>query len=218
LLAEPSLRKVARTACAVGIVLPICLCPCSAAAQSPSGDAVAGQREACSLPGLVADLRRTPTADELLRAYNAQSTLVHSLRASLILHLQDDATTGGVQSRGSKRIPAMLSFKSPKSVRMRGMVPFAGRRAFDLASDGREFELLFPDGNAMRFLAGPVDAPANSSNPRENIRPSVILEAIRWLPARRRNSPISEPMKNNGGYNDRCGINDVHGEHRRRST
>ncbi len=36
----------------------------------------------------------------------------------------------------------------------------------------------------MRFIVGPIDAPANSPNPRENIRPQSILEAVFLLPAK----------------------------------
>jgi hypothetical protein len=143
------------------------------------------QPQSCSLPGLTPSSGHIPTEEELLTAYNAQARLILSLDASVILHGQDETELNG-QMRGSRPVPAMLAFRLPASVRMTGMVPFASRRSFDLASDGREFRLLVPEGNKMTFVVGPVDAPAASSDPRENIRPQMVLEAIRWLPAKLR--------------------------------
>jgi hypothetical protein len=76
----------------------------------------------------------------------------------------------------------MLSFLAPNSLGMTGEIPLSGRRTFDLASDGREFRLLVPDGKFMRFLVGPVGAPANSPNPRENLRPQPLIDAFYWTP------------------------------------
>jgi outer membrane lipoprotein-sorting protein len=78
------------------------------------------------------------------------------------------------------------------------VVPFAARRVFDLASDGHQFRLLVPDGKMMHFIVGPVGAPATSTNPRENIRPQMILEAIRWLSAKRNTQAGAAPEMRDG--------------------
>src|SRR5580693_4372092 len=75
----------------------------------------------------------------------------------------------------------MLSFRAPGSLRMTGAIPFSARRSFDLSSDGGQFRLLVPDGKVMRFFVGPVDAPAKSQNPRENLRPQPVIDSLRWL-------------------------------------
>ncbi len=137
----------------------------------------------CSLPGLVQKPRRSFSAQELVAAYNAQAALVHTLQASTVLRLQV-GTELKSSMRDARPFPASFKFKAPSSMRLTGVVPFSSRRSFDMASDGREFRLLVPDGDAMRFIVGPIDAPANSPNPRENIRPQSILEAVFLLPAK----------------------------------
>jgi hypothetical protein len=157
--------------------------PCSAQSfQIPSRTPRASSN-ACSMPGLAQHPGRELKAEELLNAYNAQAALVHSLQASTMLRTQGGAEL--TQSlRDSRPFPASLLFKAPAAVHVTGLVPFSSRRSFDMASDGREFRLLVPDKNAMRLIIGPVDAPANSPNPREDIRPNWILEAIFLLPAK----------------------------------
>jgi hypothetical protein len=157
----------------------------SMAAQFPSPPAHAKNESVstCSIPGLGLGSRHKISAQELVAAYNAQAALVHSLQASTVLRLQDGAELKST-IHDARPFPASLEFKAPNQVRLTGVVPFSARRSFDMASDGREFRLLVPDGNVMRLILGPVDAPGNSLNPRENIRPQLILEAIFLLPAK----------------------------------
>jgi hypothetical protein len=138
---------------------------------------------ACSMPGLAPHPGRELKAEELLAAYNTQAASIRSLQASTILRTQGGAELTP-SLRDSRPFPASLTFQAPATMRVTGLVPFSSRRSFDMASDGREFRLLVPDENAMRLIIGPVDAPANSRNPREDIRPQWILEAIFLLPAK----------------------------------
>lgn len=135
----------------------------------------------CSLPGLTTRPGTAFTPDDLLAAYNAQAALVRSLEASLMVRAR-----GGkeykTRSRESKESPAMISFRAPGWLRLTGAVPFTGKRTFDFSSDGREFHLLVPDRNSMRLLVGAVDAPATSTNPRDNLRPQPLIGAFRWNP------------------------------------
>jgi hypothetical protein len=132
----------------------------------------------CSLPGIAAGTRPL-RGEELLAAYNAQSEVVRSLQASVIVRGQSGAEYK-VRPHGAQALPAMVSFQAPAYLRMTGVVPFSARRSFDLASDGRELRLLVPDGKLMRFLIGPADAPATSKNPRENLRPRPLVDALHW--------------------------------------
>jgi hypothetical protein len=163
--------------------ITIGLQPLVAGAQSGHNVQRAPQAVSCSLPGLAGGSSRVLTAGDLLAAYNVQAELIHSIRGSLIARLQDDPELGG-QMINSRPFPAMLSYRSPASLRMTGVIPFTGRRSFDLASDGRSFRLLVPEEKVMRMIVGPVDALATSTNPRENIRPQMILGAIRWFSAK----------------------------------
>lgn len=171
-----------RSVCPAAAALMACLYTVCAAGQSapvPAGS----QQGSCSLPGLAVDAGKTPRADDLLRAYNAQVALIHSLRGPLILHIRDTAGQGGKRKK-AQTLPAMLSFRAPASVRLTGMAPFSGRQTFDLASDGREFEMLVPGGKAMRFFAGPADEPVSLANLKENIGPETIVEALGGIPVK----------------------------------
>lgn len=136
----------------------------------------------CSLPGLAPDSERKWKSDELLAAYNSQAALIHSLEASMIVRAQSGLELS-TRVQDSEPSAATLNFVAPASLRVMGIVPFSGRRTFDLSSDGREFRLLVPDGKLMRLFVGPVDAPATSTNPRENLRPQPIIDALHWLQA-----------------------------------
>ncbi|HEY6488741.1 MAG TPA: hypothetical protein VIY99_06420 [Terracidiphilus sp.] len=136
---------------------------------------------ACSLPGLAPG--RRPLSDHaLLSAYNAQADAVKSVQASVLVRGQSGAEYK-VKPHGAQALPALLSFVAPEHLRLTGAVPFSGRRSFDLASDGRELRMLVPDGKLMRFLVGPADAPATSKNPRENLRPGPLIDALHWTRA-----------------------------------
>jgi hypothetical protein len=183
--------------CLIGTALAALLCAATGRTQSQlSGPSVA-QGSSCSLPGLAAGSAKRATVEDFLAAYNAQAAMLHSLRGSLILRVQGEAQLNATMNQ-SRPFPAMLTFRSPASVRLTGVIPYSARRSFDLASDGREFRLLVPDGNTMHFFVGPADAPETSANPKENIRPQMILEAVRWLPAKLENSSVHPPMTKDG--------------------
>lgn len=81
---------------------------------------------------------------------------------------------------GARPSPAVIKFHVPASLRMTGVIPFAARRSYDVSSDGRDMRLLVPDGKIMRFYIGSVDTPAVSPNPRENLRPQPLIDALHW--------------------------------------
>jgi hypothetical protein len=59
---------------------------------------------------------------------------------------------------------------------MIGLMPVVRNRAFDMVSDGRTFKLWIPPKN--RFITGPNEIGAPSTNPLENLRPQVIYDAL----------------------------------------
>lgn len=175
---------------ALWTLLALLLFNFSAAAQfpQPPGRTTNEPAATCSMLGLTQEARRGLNRQTLVDAYNAQAALVHSLRASTIVRARAGSEYAG-RVRDSQPTPAMLAFHAPASLRVTGVVPFSARRSFDLSSDGAGFRLLVPDGKLMHLFAGPVDAPATSSNPRENLRPQPILDALHWLPARLVSAP-----------------------------
>jgi hypothetical protein len=71
---------------------------------------------------------------------------------------------------------------------MIGLLPIVRSRAFDMVSDGDQFELLIPPKN--RLIKGKDQVTKISSNALENLRPQVIYEAL-LIPAIDPNNEIA---------------------------
>ncbi len=145
----------------------------SAAAAEGVGD------PSCSMPGLAPKSHQLMQDEDLLAAYTAQASRVKSLEATVMARAKAGAEYKA-QAQDSRPSPVMIEFHVPGFLRMTGVIPFSAQRTFDMSSDGRDFRLLVPDGKVMRFFAGPVDAPVTSSNPRENLRPQPVVDALHW--------------------------------------
>lgn len=128
----------------------------------------------CSLPELAPEARPGLPDTALLAAYNEQAARIHSVVAAA-------AVRGWAGTEHANRpSPALIYFREPAWLRLTGEVPFSGRRSVDLFSDGRNFWLLVPDRKTMRLYEGPVDAPADAKDPRANLRPQPMVDALRW--------------------------------------
>jgi hypothetical protein len=154
-----------------------------AQAPSPSSHGGDASSNTCSMPGLIKDARHKLEAEELLDSYNSQAAMVRSLEASAIVRAQSSSKYAA-KLRDARPAPVEIRFLAPSWLRMTGVVPFSARRTFDMWSDGKEFRTLVPEGKVMRFFVGQVDAPQTSTDPRENVRPEAVLEALHWIPAR----------------------------------
>jgi len=138
-------------------------------AQAPLGSR-------CSLAGFPANSSRVMSDEALLEIYNTQSTLVSTLESDALA-----SASAGKRYRGAARqVATSLHFQSPGFLRITGFAPFLGSRAFDLASDGREFRLLLPVDRQMKLFAGPAQAAATSLDPKQNLRPQPIVDALHW--------------------------------------
>ena len=161
------------------LVWQTCLLTVGLGAQDMPGltPAPPGTTRACSLPGLTTGVESLGDA-QLLAAYNAEADLVRSLQIYALVRGEGgkEYGSGAKQPRG---LSTTIQLQAPELIRMTGFVPFADSRAFDIASDGREFRLLVPVDRETRFLVGPVEAPADSPNPKENIRPQPLFDAFR---------------------------------------
>jgi len=136
------------------------------------------QPRACSLfspqlnpPGPIED--RT-----LLDAYNLQASSIRSLHVEALMRARagKEYRVGEQQSE----LPVLIDLVRPDLVRVIGSVPAMSSRGFEMASDGKEFRLLIPEDGRRRFFIGPADAPVQSQNPRENLRPDPIVDALLW--------------------------------------
>jgi hypothetical protein len=77
-------------------------------------------------------------------------------------------------------LPATIDFLSPAFVHLSVPFPLTGARGFELTGDAHRYSLLVPGAFGRTFITGPVDAPGRSSNPTENLRPTTLIEALRW--------------------------------------
>jgi hypothetical protein len=143
--------------------------------QAASGAVDRSGTRPCSLFHPSSDTAEAVTAADLFRAYDSQVRLVRTLHMVGSL----SGTAYGV-ARDPLTLAAIIDLVQPDLIRIRGIVQYGGSRAVELTSDGHQFGLLIPEGNGKVFLAGPIDAPPNSTNPKENLRPRPFIEALRW--------------------------------------
>jgi hypothetical protein len=134
----------------------------------------AAKPHSCSLPELAPGAPLVLPDTALLAAYNGQAARIHSIVAAA-------AVRGWAGTEHANRpTPALIYFREPAWLRLTGEVPFSGRRSVDLFSDGRHFWLLVPDRKTVRLFEGPVDAPADDKDPRADLRPQPMVDALRW--------------------------------------
>jgi len=172
-----------------GLVL-VCGVACASGAAQTGG--APPDQSVCSIFAPATSPLRSLDDAGLLAAYNAQVNAIRSLHIAALMRAKSGKEYGiGDQTR---EIPAILDFARPDLIRMTGVLPFMSSRGFELASDGHVFRLLVPEDGKKTFMVGPVDAPAHSKNPRENLRPQPLLDALRWQVATARNVAHAKPV------------------------
>jgi len=114
----------------------------------------------------------------LLNTYNLQANNIRSLHVEALMR----ARAGKEYRVGEQQreMPVLIDLLRPDLLRVIGVVPAMSSRGFEMASDGREFRLLIPEEGRRQFFIGPADAPPQSQNPRENLRPEPIVDALLW--------------------------------------
>lgn len=119
------------------------------------------------------------TEEQLVERLNSESNVIRTLNASV-----DIATTVGGAKKGVvtqySEISGYILAEKPNRLRMIGLFPIVRNRAFDMVSNGSEFELWIPPKN--QFIIGPTEVTKPASNPLENLRPRVILDALLFRP------------------------------------
>jgi outer membrane lipoprotein-sorting protein len=132
----------------------------------------------CSLLNRSPNTRQAVSAEDLFQAYSTQAHLIRSLH--MIGSMK--GTAGTEYGTGSEplELAVIVDLVQPNLIRITGVVPYQGSRVVELTSDGHQFGLLIPEGGKKVFLTGPIDAPPQSKNVRENLRPRPFIEALRW--------------------------------------
>ena len=136
------------------------------------------------------------TPEQLLDRYNAVARNLQSVDATVELKPSTGSEYSGVINEYHE-VKAFLLASRPYNIRMIGQVPVIGKTVFDMASDGRDFEVAIPSKN--RFLVGPVSLNRPSSKPIENLRPQHLIEAVLWPEVRKEEETLPEEFNEDSG-------------------
>jgi outer membrane lipoprotein-sorting protein len=112
----------------------------------------------------------------LIDALNQQADKIQSMQATVDI----DSSAGGVkkgQVTDYKEIRGYVLARKPAMLHMIGLLPIVRTKAFDMVSNGKNFELWIPPKN--RFVMGSNDVETTNPNqPMESIRPQNIYDAL----------------------------------------
>ncbi len=115
-----------------------------------------------------------------IQAFSLRTDIAPSVGALYGGELTDYATIRG-----------LILFKRPDNIRVVGLDPVVhSATVFDMVSVGREFRVSIPSKN--RFIVGDNEAPPNSKNKLENLRPTAFLTAMLIEPPSRQEQTILE--------------------------
>ena len=119
---------------------------------------------------------KVATREQLIDLVNQQADAIHSLKATVDI----DASAGGVKKgeiTDYKEIRGYILARKPGELHMVGLMPIVRTTAFEVVSNGTQFELWIPPKN--RFVVGLESVPSpNTDKPMENIRPQNIYDAL----------------------------------------
>jgi hypothetical protein len=148
-----------------------------------------GVTKTTNIPPATRPVALEATSDQLLDRYNSLARNLESLNATVELRPTAGSAYSGVISEYHE-VKAFLLASRPYNIRMIGQVPAVGKTVFDMASDGRDFEVSIPPKN--KFLVGPVALNRQSAKPIENLRPQHLVDALLWAEVRKEEITLSE--------------------------
>jgi hypothetical protein len=148
-----------------------------------------GVTKTTTVPPATRPVALVASQEQLLDRYNALSNSLQSLNATVELKPSAGSAYTGVINEYHE-VKAFILASRPYNIRMIGQVPIAGTTVFDMASDGRDFEVSIPSKN--KFLVGPVSLNRPSSKPIENLRPQHLVDALLWPEIRKEEVTLFE--------------------------
>jgi len=128
-------------------------------------------------PSTLVAVWQEATLEELLEKIRTEQEAVQTLQATIEIEPSVTSLQRGeiVQYRD---IRAFLLIRRPAYLRMIGQYPVMRTTAFDLSSDGEDFQLYVPSKN--RFIIGKSRGEGHSESALENLRPQHVLDALLW--------------------------------------
>jgi hypothetical protein len=119
---------------------------------------------------------RESSQSALIDRIKQQAEKIQSLQATVDI----DSSAGGVKKghvTDYKEIRGYVLARKPAMLHMIGLLPIVRTTAFDMVSNGQEFELWIPPKN--RFVVGHNEVQThNADQPMESIRPQNIYDAL----------------------------------------
>ena len=114
-------------------------------------------------------------AKDLIRRAAEQFNAIHDFSATVDM---TPALGTAEKSRITeyKDVRGYILFRKPADIRIVGLYPVVRNTAFDMASNGTDFQLYVPSKN--RFLVGNNTVDQPSPNKLENLRPQHFLDAL----------------------------------------
>jgi hypothetical protein len=148
-----------------------------------------GVTKTTTVPAPSRPVAQDATQEQLLDRYNSLAHNLQSLSATVELKPSAGSAYTGVISEYHE-VKAFILASRPYNIRMIGQVPIVGKTVFDMASDGRDFEVSIPPRN--KFLVGPVSLNHPSVKPIENLRPQHLVDALLWPEVRKEEVTLFE--------------------------
>lgn len=165
--------------CMVCLTLSALACGCG-------GRAV---KKTTTVPAAARPVAQEASQEQILDRYNALAQGLQSVNATVELKPVAGSEYTGVINEYHE-VKAFVMASRPYNIRMIGQVPIVGTTVFDMASDGRDFEVSIPTKN--KFLIGPVSLNRPSSKPIENLRPQHLVNALLWPAIRKEEVTLFE--------------------------
>ncbi len=156
----------------------------------------AGVKSTKVIPAATRPVAKEATEEDLLDRYNTLARNVQALDATVELKTTTGSAYNGVINEYHE-VKAFVLAARPSYIRMVGQVPVVGKTIFDMASDGRSFQVSIPPRN--KFLEGPVALTRQSDNPIENLRPQHLTEALLWPEILKEESVLLEEANDESG-------------------
>ncbi len=114
-------------------------------------------------------------AGQLIASLDERYDAIHSMTATVLIR----ASVGGASKGKITDYTALRGYillRQPNMLRVLGMLPVVETRAFDMASNGKNFTLLIPPKSEAIVGSGEVTTP--SPNPLMNLRPAVFFDSL----------------------------------------
>jgi hypothetical protein len=137
-------------------------------------------RHGKAVSGSNAPVLLSATREDLETKLAAMYAAIQSFQATVDLTPSVGSVYKG-QITEIKDVRAFVLFRKPADIRIIGQTPVVRTTAFDMVSNGLNFKFFLSARNL--FVEGANDAPANSKNKIENLRPEAFLSSMLVRPA-----------------------------------